>query len=109
VLWPCACMWSVCAWGMCVYACLCVFVCGWCGGMVCGCAGPAAIVMALGWLLWRGHVCACVCVVVVVFVGACVFVCVRCGVVLCVLRCCVDAVGGGGLCGCTCIVWADGD
>ena len=51
----------------------------------------------------------CVCDVVVVFVGACVFVCVRCGVVLCVLRCCVDAVGGGGLCGCTCIVWADGD
>ena len=43
VLWPCACMWSVCAWGMCVYACLCVFVCGWCGGMVCGCAGPAAL------------------------------------------------------------------
>ena len=51
----------------------------------------------------------CVCDVVVVFVGACVFVCVRCGVVVCVLRCCVDAVGGGGLCGCTCIVWADGD
>ena len=72
--------------------------------------GSGCVVMALGWWLWRGHVCVCVCVcdVVVVFVGACVFVCVRCGVVVCVLRCCV-AVVGGGLCGCTCIVWADGD
>ena len=51
VLYPCACMWSVCAWGMCdcvgvvVGVCMlvCVFVCGLCGGMVCGCAGPAAL------------------------------------------------------------------
>jgi hypothetical protein len=49
VFGPCACMWSVCAWslcvtgwvwcgGVCVY--VCVLVCGWCGGLVCGCAGP---------------------------------------------------------------------
>ena len=51
VLYPCACMWSVCAWDMCVTVwvwwgvCMlvCVFVCGLCGGMVCGCAGPAAL------------------------------------------------------------------
>jgi hypothetical protein len=47
-------------------------------------------------------------VVVVVFAGACVVFLV-CVVVWCVLRCCADAFGGGGLCGCTCIVWADGD
>ena len=124
VLCPCACMWSVCAWGMCVtvwvwgwglcvYACVsvCVCICVWSvwrdGVWVCG---SGCVVMAWGWWLWRGHVCVCVCVVVVVclLVRVLLFVCVRCGVVWCVLRCCVDVVGGG-LCGCTCIVWADGD
>jgi len=113
----------VCLWLLCVVA-LCVHVVGVCVGHVCVClfvcvcvwlvwrdgvwvCGSGCVVMALGWWLWRGHVCVCVCVswLWCLLVRVFLFVCV---VVWCVLRCCVDAVGGG-LCGCTWIVWADGD
>ena len=96
MLCPCACMWWVCAWdmrvtvwvllGLCVYACLCIcvwFV--WRDGV--WVRGSGRVVMALGWWLLRCRVRVSVCVVVVVFFGACVVVCVRCGVVCVAMVC----------------------
>ena len=118
----------VCLWLLCVVA-LCVHVVGVCVGHVCVClfvcvcvwlvwrdgvwvCGSGCVVMALGWWLWRGHVCVCVCVswlwclLVRVFLFVCVVVwwCVCCDAVWTLLAAvaCVDARG---LCGLTATDW----
>ncbi len=81
---------------------LCVHVVGVFVRHVCACVGVVVCVCCV-WLVWRDGVwvpaglewpgaggCGvdtCMCVVVVVFVGACVVVCVRCGV-MCVAMLC---------------------
>ena len=118
----------VCLWLLCVVA-LCVHVVGVCVGHVCVClfvcvcvwlvwrdgvwvCGSGCVVMALGWWLWRGHVCVCVCVswlwclLVRVFLFVCVVVwcCVCCDAVWTLLAAvaCVDARV---LCGLTATDW----
>ena len=83
VLCPCACMWSVCAWGMCVYACLCVVgVAGWCVGVRVRLRCDGLGLVAVAW----PRVCMCVCR----GCGVCWCVCFC----LCALWCgvCCDAV-----------------
>ncbi len=89
---------------MLVCVCLCVVgVTGWCVGVRVRVHCDGVGLVAVAWT----RVCMCVCrgCGVCWCVAVFLFVCVG---VWCVLRCCVDDVGGGGLCGCTCIVWADG-
>ena len=118
----------VCLWLLCVVA-LCVHVVGVCVGHVCVClfvcvcvwlvwrdgvwvCGSRCVVMALGWWLWRGHVCVCVCVCVSWLWCLLVRVTVACVAMWCGMCCdavwtllaaaCVDARG---LCGLTATDW----
>ena len=100
VLGACVSVWVL--WGVyvCLFVCLCVVgMAGWCVGVRVWLRCDGVGLVAVAW-------CVCVswlwCLLVRVFL----FVCAG---LWCVLRCCVDVVGGGGLCGCTCIVWTDGD
>ena len=117
VLCPCACMWSVCAWGMCVpvcvrrgvYGCLCVCVwLVWLDGVRVRLRCDGLGLVAVAWT----RVCMCVCrgcdvLLVRVFLFVCVVVfCCVCGMSMCGLLVyeCVRVVWGGVACG-NGVVW----